>query len=327
MTINDRVYGELEINEPIVVELINTPVMQRLKEIDMSGYFEPYFPGTAHNRFEHSVGVYWLLYKYGAPLEEQIAGLLHDVSHTAFSHCSDYMFSAERGKTQTYQDDTLEEYILKTDIPNILRKYGMNLNYILDDSHFPLKETKSPDLCADRLDYSLRGLIAFRLAEPEKIKKILAELKVDNNRWFFETPETAKEYAELFKYLNDTRYSGIESAMMLSSVGKYLKYALEKKYIEENDLYKTDKEVLNKIGQFFNGDPELQKLFDRMSHKVNAVDNPSNYDYEVYCKSRMIDPLCQTEKGIICLSDWYPEWKQIVEKNSKPKKYFLKWDK
>jgi len=327
MTIKDRVYGELEINEPSVVELINTPVMQRLKNVDVSGYFEPYFPGTAHNRFEHSVGVYWLLYKYGAPLEEQIAGLLHDVSHTVFSHCSDYMFSAEHGKTQTYQDDTLEEFILKTEIPAILEKYGMDLNYILDDSHFPLKETKSPDICADRLDYSLRGLIAFRLAEPEKIKKILAELKVDNNRWFFETPETAKEYAELFKYLNDTRYSGIESAMMLSSVGKYLRYVLEKKYIEENDLYKTDKDVLNKVSKFLEEDAELQKLFDRMTHKVNAINNPENYDYEVYCKSRMIAPLCKTEKGIVRLSDWYPEWNQIVEENSKPKRYFLKWDK
>ena len=90
----DQVYGENEINEPVILEIIASPEMQRLKGVDQAGYFEPYFPGVQHTRFEHSMGVYLLLKKYGAPLEEQIAGLIHDISHPAFSHAGDYYFMA-----------------------------------------------------------------------------------------------------------------------------------------------------------------------------------------------------------------------------------------
>lgn len=76
MNIKDRVYGDVEISEPVLLEIINSPTLQRLKDIDQAGYFEPYFPGTCHSRFEHSVGVCSLLKKYGAPIEEQIAGLI-----------------------------------------------------------------------------------------------------------------------------------------------------------------------------------------------------------------------------------------------------------
>jgi len=90
MKYKDRIYGEFKIAEPVILELIASKAMERLKEIDQAGYFEPYYPGTAHSRFEHSVGVYLLLKMFGAPIHEQIAGLIHDVSHSAFSHCVDY---------------------------------------------------------------------------------------------------------------------------------------------------------------------------------------------------------------------------------------------
>ena len=61
MLYSDRVYGKVEISEPVILELISCPAMQRLKKIDQAGYFHPYFPGTQHTRYEHSLGVYILL--------------------------------------------------------------------------------------------------------------------------------------------------------------------------------------------------------------------------------------------------------------------------
>jgi len=108
MTLNDRIFGKISITEPVLIELIKSKPLQRLKAIDQSGYYEPWFPGTKHSRFEHSVGVCWLLKKYGAPIEEQIAGLIHDVSHTAFSHTSDYIFDTGSEREHTHQDKMFE---------------------------------------------------------------------------------------------------------------------------------------------------------------------------------------------------------------------------
>ena len=43
-------------------------------------------------RYEHSVGVMLLARRVGGGLREQVAALLHDVSHTAFSHVIDHVF-------------------------------------------------------------------------------------------------------------------------------------------------------------------------------------------------------------------------------------------
>ena len=64
MFYEDKIYGTVEIDEQVVLDIINSPTMQRLKGIDMAGYFHPYFPGGQHSRFEHSVGVYLLLKRF-----------------------------------------------------------------------------------------------------------------------------------------------------------------------------------------------------------------------------------------------------------------------
>ena len=119
MKYQDKIFGEVEISEPVILDLINSPTIQRLKEIDQAGYFEPYFPKSKHTRFEHSVGAYILLNKFNAPAEEQIAGLIHDVSHSAFSHCVDYVLDEGSEKEQSHQDNVFEDFVLKSEIPAI----------------------------------------------------------------------------------------------------------------------------------------------------------------------------------------------------------------
>jgi len=43
-------------------------------------------------RFEYSVGVWSLANQLEMPLERQVTALLHDATHTAFSHTADYLF-------------------------------------------------------------------------------------------------------------------------------------------------------------------------------------------------------------------------------------------
>ncbi len=324
MEYSDRVYGNFKIEEKVILELINSKALQRLKHIDQAGYFEPHFPLTSHSRFEHSIGVYFLLKMFGAALAEQIAGLIHDVSHSAFSHCVDYALDAGSEKEQNYQDSIFDEFVRKSDIPAILKKYNFDLEYILDDKNFPLKEKDLPDLCADRIDYSLRT--AAILKEIKNGKYFTSNLLAINGQWVFKDFESSEKYAKLFLKLNSDYYAGLPAAVMLKTVGDYLRYALAKSYISESDLYTTDKNVLEKIKPHIQADPNLSLLFDRMNNKIGFKNDVHDYAEKVFCKSRVVNPLCRYNGKIMRLSEIDPSWNDIIKKESEPKAYFLKFE-
>jgi len=319
----DRVYGNFEINEPVILELINSKTLQRLKDIAQGEYFKSHSLKTTFSRFEHSIGVYLLLKTYGAPIEEQIAGLIHDVSHTVFSHCTDYISDADSEKEQNCHDKIFDEFVRKSEIPEILKKYNLNLDYILDDKNFPLKEKDLLDLCADRIDYGLRTAIFHKKIKNGKyfINNLLAE----NKQWVFKDFESAEKYAKLFLNLNTKFWSSLSLTVISRNVGDFLWHALSKNYISKTDLYTTDKIVLEKIKPHIKTDSKLSLLFDKMNNKGSFRNNPKSYDVIVFCKSRVVDPLCLHKGKIKGVSDIDLKWKSIIKQESKPKKYFLEF--
>jgi hypothetical protein len=325
MIINDRIYGQVEITEPIILELLDSPALVRLKSIDQGGYTKPFFPDDKITRFEHSVGVYWLLKKYGASLPEQVAGLIHDISHSAFSHCIDYILESGDGGQQNHQDNVFADYVRHSELPALLKKYDLNINYILEEENFPLKERPLPELCADRIDYFLRTALIIKEANPEEIQYFLDNLAVKNNQWVFKNIEAAEKYANLFLHLNQTYWASVGSAAMHLSVGDCLGYALKKNYISHADLYSTDEQILKKIITRLDSDPQLDFFWKRMNNKSGYEDNPADYYKKVQLKSRVVDPWFINKASVAKLSDIKPEWLDIISAGLKPKSRFIKF--
>jgi len=331
MRYHDKVYGYFNITEPIILELINSAPLQRLKDVNQGGYGPMLAKPCAranelgHNRFEHSLGVYLLLKKFNAPIKEQIAGLIHDVSHSVFSHCIDYVADTGNGKEQNHQDNLHNSFIRETSIPKIIKKYGLNLEYILNDRNFPLKEKELPDLCADRIDYILREGIFFKEISSAQATAILDNLLVKDSKWVFKNIAATKKFAQLFFKLNKVYYSSFRTAIMFTAVSDCLKYALRKKYITAADLYATDKIVIAKIKKYLNKNKALKLLWQRMNGKIVVRQNRRNYDAQIFCKSRIVDPLFIDKKKIKRLSQAQPAWGKIVKQELKPKQYFLKF--
>jgi len=324
MIYTDKIYGKFNIKEPVILELIKCSSMQRLKKINQHGYTGPYLPRNKNNRFNHSMGVFCLLRKYKAPIEEQIAGLIHDASHSAFSHCVDYALKEKGAEKQTHQDDVFDSFIKKTEIPGILKKYEIKLNYILDDKNFPLKEKNLPDICADRIDYVLRDAYHFEVISKNKINYFLKNLETRNGKWFFKNYQSAKRFAKLYFEMNRKYYSGLPTALMFRTVGDYLKYALDKKYISKKDLYGTDKEVLQKIKRNLKKDEKLNIFWKRMNKKIEYKFSKSS-DMRILCKSRAIDPCFLKNGKLIKISSADSNWKKVLKEETKPKKYFIKF--
>ena len=322
MIYNDKIYGKFEITEPVILELIKSPALQRLKKINQYGYVGSYLPVAKTSRFEHSLGVFCLLRKYGAPTEEQISGLLHDVSHSAFSHCIDYILKKKTADKQSYQDDIFDAYIRKTEIPQILKEYGIKVNSILDDKNFPLKEKNLPDICADRIDYLLRDSRCFGVIDKNKINYFLKNLEAKNGRWFFKNYQSARMFAKLFYEVNKKYYAGLPTALMFRAVGDCLEYALDKGYLNKKALYTTDKEVLEKLRKNLKKDEKLNLLWKRMNKKIKYKLGSGS---KISCKSRAVDPFFLKNGKLMRVSDVDKNWKDVVKKESKPKEYFIKF--
>lgn len=328
----DRIYGEVKIKEPVILELIKCPSLQRLKGIDQAGYFLYFwFPNAknyqCYSRFEHSLGVFILLKRFNSPFEEQVAGLIHDVSHGVFSHCIDYALNEGSEKDHSHQDNIFEEFVKQSEIPSVLKKYQLDIDYILNEENFPLKEKPLPDLCADRIDYGLRTAFIFKEIDQESVNYFLDNLIVENNRWVFKNFESARGLAKLFFRMNNVYFAGLPSAVMFRTVGDLLKYALEKGYLSKNDLYATDKEVLEKIKENLDKDQRLKLLWERMNNKIKFKNDPKDYNAHVFCKSRVVDPLFKTGGGIKKLSKIEKNWAKIIREETKPKEYFIKFER
>ena len=138
MKIKDLVYGLEEITETVLIELIESAPIQRLKEIAQLGLPDEYHYRGGFSRYEHSVGVMILLRRLGANLEEQIAGLLHDVSHTAFSHVVDWVIGDP--EKEDYQDENHLKMIKNPVLPSILEKFGFDYEIIANHKNFSLLE-------------------------------------------------------------------------------------------------------------------------------------------------------------------------------------------
>jgi HD superfamily phosphohydrolase len=324
MKYKDKIYGKCKIEEKIILDIIREPIFERLKGIDQAGYFEVYFPGTKHSRFEHSVGCYLLLKRYNASLKEQIAGLIHDVSHSAFSHTADYVFAQGRGADHNYQDDIFVDFVYKTNIVRILEEYGYNVDEILNEDNFPLQETQLPNLCADRIDYSLRGMTVYNIADKGTIENILKSLRVIDNEWVFDNFDIALQYAQLFKKLNDIYYSNKETAAMFLRTSKWIKYAIQKEYISHRDLFTTDEEVIKKINIYLNEDVKLQELWNEMNNSQIECGKNDKEGEKVIVKSRVVDPLVIINGNIKHISILDKDWFKSVQEDKVPKTYYIR---
>lgn len=324
MIYTDKIYGKFIIKEPVILELIKCFSIQRLKKINQQGYVKSYLSEAKTNRFEHSMGVFCLLRKYGAALNEQIAGLIHDVSHAAFSHCVDYVLREKTAEKQSYQDDIFEDYVKKTEIPSVLKKHKINLNCILDDKNFSLKEKNLPDICADRIDYLLRDARCFNVIDKKKTDYFLKNLETKDGKWFFKNYRSAKMFAKTYQYMNKKYYAGLSTALMFRTVGDCLKFALDKEYISEKDLYTTDKEVINKIKEKIKKDKKLNFLWKRMNKEMKYEFSKNN-GLRMICKSRAINPFFIKDGKLLKVSDIDKKWKETIKEESKPKEYFIKF--
>ena len=103
-SIKDPIHGWIKL-DPLLVSVMDTPQVQRLRRVKQLALVEYVFPGASHNRLAHSIGVAYLGGETMRTLRAnqpelnisereivlvELAGLCHDLGHGPFSHAFDY---------------------------------------------------------------------------------------------------------------------------------------------------------------------------------------------------------------------------------------------
>lgn len=280
--------------------------MIRLKSIAQYGVPDKWYHLKGYGRYEHCVGTMLLLKTLDVELKEQIAGLLHDVSHTAFSHVVDWVIGDEA--KEDYQDKIHKEIILKSEIPDILNKYGFDAKEISELEKFTHLEQPIPFLCADRIDYTLRDAL---FDKKDLIISIVNSLTSFNNKIVFKDRTLAKIFGLEYLKCNQEHWGGIQAVIRYRIFGNVLKEALKKDIISEKDFLKTDDYVIKKI-ESSEDTNILSKLNSLLNLKFKEVTN--NPDIEGKKKMRYIDPTILVNNKVCQLSEIDKEYLENINR-------------
>ena len=162
--INDPVFGFIKVPGGILMDIVNHPLMQRLRHIKQVGLASVVYPGAQHTRFQHSLGAYHLMSEAVVTLTQKgififdseaeavkAAILMHDIGHGPFSHVLEH----------TLVDGISHEDVSLLMMERINQEMGGGLNLALNifKNEYPkrfLHQLISSQLDMDRLDYLRR---------------------------------------------------------------------------------------------------------------------------------------------------------------------------
>ena len=276
---------------------LEVPSLVRLKNI---GYFcgmdyaskEVYDFRELITRYDHSLTVALLTWRFTHDKKATIAGLFHDVATPCFAHVIDYM-----NKDYANQESTEEytEEIIKNDkeLRRCLRIDKLKYNDICDFKEFSIVDNKRPKLCADRYD----GLIltGYNWTKSIELSDILEftdnlclHMNEDNilelgfkDRDICNRVLKVSDEIDLICHSNEDNY-------MMELLADITRITISKNIIEYKDLYYlTEVELFDKIRN--SDDDELLKLLDKF-YNIKASEIPDTIMIDV--KKRDLNPLC-----------------------------------
>jgi len=171
----------------LIMDLIQTPEVQRLRRIRQLGVGHLVFPGAEHTRFNHALGAMALmqdalasLSEKGTPIspEEQTAALaaalLHDVGHGAFSHTLEHQLISD------FEHEDMSRVLLVRLNERLDGALDRTLKIFDDTYDRPFfHQLVSSQLDMDRLDYLRRDSFYTGVAEGEVgVQRLIKTMRV-----------------------------------------------------------------------------------------------------------------------------------------------------
>jgi len=184
---SDPVHGFISVPKNLILDLIQTPEVQRLRRIRQLGVGHLVFPGAEHTRFVHALGAMALMQDALKSLSEKgthisaeeytsalAAALLHDIGHGPYSHTLEHELITD------FHHERMSRVLLL----HLNDRFGGALDraiQIFDDTYERpfFHQLVSSQLDMDRLDYLRRDSFYTGVAEGEVgVQRLIKTMRV-----------------------------------------------------------------------------------------------------------------------------------------------------
>jgi len=314
--IKDSIHGDVFIST-IADAIIETPTMQRLRRVVQTSFSNLLYPGANHTRFEHSIGTYFLTsrgcFLNNVPKDQGtrlvLAGLLHDVGHSAFSHALEGVVEKYMGKDH---EDYSRELITNGEIAGILDKHGIEPKSIASVYDEPVGKFILGYLGTDKMDYLLRDShytgVAYGAVDADRI---LRKVVIKNDGVHLE--EKGISAAEAMLMARFLMYSNVYMHHVAVSAGAMIERAAEDAIahgaLKPEELSTMDDwQLMGRLEQAGGQATELaRRLKNRRIYKAAAQRKMKDFKNWLYLGELGEDDLREAEAEIAAKAGIRPE--------------------
>lgn len=237
---------------------IELPIMQRLSGIGLlcgTDWTSLYKNRFFYSRLDHSVGVALIIWNFTKDKTQTIAGLLHDVSTTVFSHVSDFRKGDALTQTST-EEPTTKMILSDSSLCKLMESDGIEPKDVVDYHIYPIADNEIPSLSADRLEYMYPSGLAldgsWTFEEIAKTYNDLIILKNEENKeeLGFKTIEMAELYCKKFCMIGHILQLN-ENKLCLQLLSQIMSKAVELDVLQEEDFMTlSESKIIEKIESF-----------------------------------------------------------------------------
>lgn len=249
----------------------------------------------------HSIGVALVVWHFTHDKKQTLAGLFHDIASPAFKHSIDYMNGD--AETQESTEDRTAQIIRESRVIMKQLKRDNILPSEVSDYHlYPIADNDTPNLAADRLEYTLmHGYFNYDIWNFDQIKRFYDDITIVQNErgvdeLAFQTPEIAAEFTtENLKLA--IRYHDERARAAFQFIADMIQSMINGGYLTVDDLYvMSEREIIDWILSC--GDKTLAEAFRNFQRTTDAfasgIAKKNCYCVSVKSKVRYIVPLVKS---------------------------------
>lgn len=219
-----------------------------------------------------------------------------NIATPVFAHTIDF-YHQDHLKQESTEFDTKK--IIEQDqlLVSLLKECDLTIEEVCNYHLYSLCDNDSPQLSADRLEYTLGNMYSYGFCTLKEIQNIFNDLKGNDlqNEIIFKHEEIAHFFTKKMLQCSHV-YVMDEDRYAMEYLSYLIKKGIEKNVVCERDFYLKEKEFIDMLKK----DQEIKKLW-KNYQKLNKVVHGENTDYfcvKVFVKKRYIDAYVENKGRI-----------------------------